>query len=127
MAKSLVQTDLDNSSTIRRWKWTFVVTAVFAVPAVLLAFMPSGVHWTSVVPGLTVRDILLFLISSFVQVYTSDKGPSEIGTKETFFVPISVYFTPEIRDISKKDKIVAPCSEVPCVRAKYHRYVCTSW
>jgi Cu+-exporting ATPase len=68
VAKSLVQTDLNNSSTIRRWRWTFIVTAVFAVPAVLLAFIPSGVHWTIVIRGVTIRDILLFLISTFVQI-----------------------------------------------------------
>ena len=69
VAKSLVQTDLNNSSTIRRWRWTFIVTAVFAVPAVLLAFIPSGVHWTIVIRGVTIRDLLLFLISTFVQVH----------------------------------------------------------
>lgn len=68
MAKSLGQTDLDNSATIRRWKWTFIVSVVFAVPAVLLAFLPSRVHWPSVVVGVTVRDILLLLISTVVQV-----------------------------------------------------------
>lgn len=68
VAKSLVQTDLGNSATIRRWKWTFIVSVVFAVPAVILAFLPSGIHWTSVVAGVTVRDILLLLISTVVQV-----------------------------------------------------------
>ena len=71
MTRSLVQTDFDNSHTIRRWRWTFVVTLLLAIPAVLLAFIPRGLHWTIIFPGVTVRDLLLLLISSVVQVTIS--------------------------------------------------------
>lgn len=66
-ATSLDQGDLNHSHTIGRWRRTFFLTLAFAIPAVLLAFLP-GVHWKYVFPGVSVRDILLFILSTVVQV-----------------------------------------------------------
>ncbi len=59
-------TGLSHSRSIRKWRNTFVFSLVFAIPTLLFAFMP--ITWPVIVPGLTVKEVLLFTLSSIIQV-----------------------------------------------------------
>ena len=67
-AKALVPSDLNNSRTIFWWRLTFMATLLLAIPAVLLSLISRGPHLTTLAPGVTIRDIALFLICSVAQV-----------------------------------------------------------
>ncbi len=64
--EGVTQSSLSHSRDIRKWRNTFVFSLVFAIPTLLIAFMP--VQWPVIVPGLTVRDVILFTLSSTIQV-----------------------------------------------------------
>ena len=57
---------VNHSKSIRKWKWTFVFSLVFAIPTIIIAFIP--VEWATIVPGLTAKEPVLFLLSTIVQV-----------------------------------------------------------
>ena len=58
--------NISHSRTIRKWKVTFLFSLIFAIPTVIVAFAP--VDWSEIVPGLTPRDVVLFLLSTIIQV-----------------------------------------------------------
>jgi hypothetical protein len=45
---------------------TFIFSLVFAIPTVIIAFVP--VEFLPITPGLTAKEVILFLLSSFIQV-----------------------------------------------------------
>ena len=57
---------MSHSKSIKKWRNTFIFSLVFAIPTVLIAFLP--IEWLFIIPGLTVRDVLLFLLSTTIQV-----------------------------------------------------------
>ena len=77
--------DLTPSSAIHKWRRTFIISLLFAVPTIILAFIPS-VPWPEVVPGVSVRDVVLFLMSTLVQVgvVSGGRGLSKGGCGFSF-------------------------------------------
>ena len=57
---------INHSKSIRKWKWTFIFSVVFAIPTFIIAFIP--VEWVTIVPGLTAKELVLFALSTTVQV-----------------------------------------------------------
>ena len=57
---------VSHRKSIRKWKLTFVFSLVFAIPTVIIAFVP--VNWVLITPGLTAKEIVLFFLSTIVQV-----------------------------------------------------------
>ncbi len=60
---------ISHRRAIRKWMLTFLFSLIFAIPTFIVALIP--VQWYVIIPGLTVRDIILFTLSSFVQVRIS--------------------------------------------------------
>ena len=58
--------EISHKRTIFRWKVTFIFSLLFAVPTFIVALVP--VDWHVVIPGLTVRDVILFFLSTVIQV-----------------------------------------------------------
>jgi len=58
--------DISHSRTIRKWKITFLFSLVFAIPTIIVAFAP--IDWEQIRPGLTPKDLVLFLLSTLIQV-----------------------------------------------------------
>lgn len=57
---------MSHKKSIRKWKLTFIFSLVFAIPTVVIAFIP--VEWIVISPGFTAKEIILFVLSSIVQV-----------------------------------------------------------
>ena len=57
---------LDHKDTIRKWRRTFLLALVTAVPAMFVALLP--IHWHVLIPGLSVREAILFPLATIVQV-----------------------------------------------------------
>lgn len=57
---------LDHKVTIRKWRLTFCLALVTAIPAMIVALLP--IHWHVIVPGLTIREAILFPLAAIVQV-----------------------------------------------------------
>ena len=86
--RSLGQADLDHSASIHKWKRTFLISLLLAVPTVLLAFIP-GVPWPGVLPGVDARDIILFMMSTVVQVGVARRvWPCGCGLQAVFTLPL---------------------------------------
>ncbi len=62
------QSNLSDNRSLRRWRNTFIFSLVFGVPTVIIAFM--SIEWPVIVPGLNLREVLLFSLASIIQVYT---------------------------------------------------------
>ncbi|XP_064404796.1 copper-transporting ATPase 1-like isoform X4 [Halichondria panicea] len=60
------QSSLSDSRTLRKWRNTFIFSLVFAIPTVIVAFMP--IEWPVIAPGLNLREVLLFTLASIIQV-----------------------------------------------------------
>jgi len=58
--------DISHSRTIRKWKITFLFSLMFAIPTIIVAFAP--IDWKEIIPGLTPKDVVLFLLSTLIQV-----------------------------------------------------------
>ena len=57
--------DLKHNRTIKKWRTTFIFSLMFAIPTVIIAFVPYG--WKDIVPGLTAKEVVLFLLSTIIQ------------------------------------------------------------
>ena len=57
---------VNHHKSLRKWRMTFIFSLVFAIPTVIIAFVP--VEFLPITAGLTTKEVLLFLLSSFVQV-----------------------------------------------------------
>ena len=57
---------MNHHKSIRKWRMTFIFSLVFAIPTVIIAFVP--VEFLPITPGLTAKEVILFLLSSFIQV-----------------------------------------------------------
>ncbi len=60
------QSGLSDSRTLRKWRNTFIFSLVFAIPTIIVAFMP--IEWPVIAPGLNLREVLLFTLASIIQV-----------------------------------------------------------
>ena len=57
---------INHARTIRRWKATFLFSLIFGVPTILISFAPMD--YGSILPGLTIKELVLFILSTIVQV-----------------------------------------------------------
>ena len=69
---------MNHHKSIRKWRMTFIFSLVFAIPTVIIAFVP--VEWWTLTPGLTGKEVVLFLLSSIVQVSAAStlKSPKSV-------------------------------------------------
>ena len=57
---------INHSRTIRKWRTTFLLSLLLAVPTVIIAFVPFD--WVIITPGLSAKELVLFLLSTIIQV-----------------------------------------------------------
>ena len=56
---------------------TFLFSLIFAIPTVIVAFAP--IEWGEIIPGLTARDVVLFLLATIIQVREGGVGEGGEG------------------------------------------------
>ncbi len=57
---------LSHKRTILKWLVAFIICLVFAIPTAIVALIP--VDWEYVLPGLTLKDVILLGLSTIIQV-----------------------------------------------------------
>ena len=55
------------SRSTRKWRNVFLLSLILGIPTAFIAFLP--VEWKVLVPGLSLRDALLCVLSTLIQVY----------------------------------------------------------
>ena len=55
------------SRSTRKWRNVFLLSLILGIPTAFIAFLP--VEWKVLIPGLSLRDALLCVLSTLIQVY----------------------------------------------------------